>query len=163
MQTFVFTAGQHRNKRNNVIQSKQQNNNPIIITIYLLLSGDIHQCPGPNTGDTTLNKDEKSSTPVSQVRGYHSESMVIEYTHQRNLLPHICCPGTKDGLVEVCRLGVGSVGAGERRPGALGAAGVGDGGAGDWDRPSLGTHGEGEAAVAMGKVFAFPHRISNPT
>lgn len=49
------------------------------------------------------------------------------------------------------------------RPGALRPAGVADGGAGDWDRPSLGVHGEGEAAVAMGKVFAFLQRVSNLT
>lgn len=130
MQTFVFTAGQHQHKRNSVIRSKQQNNNLTIITLYLLLSGDIHQCPGPTV---TLNKDEKCNIPVSQVRGYHSESTVIEFTHQPNLLPHVCCPGTEDGLVEVRRLGGGSVGAGERRPGALGAIGVGDGGIGARD------------------------------
>lgn len=29
--------------------SKRQNNNDLIISLYLLLSGDIHQCPGPET------------------------------------------------------------------------------------------------------------------
>ncbi len=93
MEVLVFTAVQHQHKHGSEVRGKCQRDNVIIITLYLLLSRDIHQCPGPNIGNVS---------------------------HQPNLLPQVCCLASEDGLVEVSRPGGGSVSAGSGAPGHRG-------------------------------------------
>ncbi len=63
MQPFVSTAGKHH-QRSGVTWGKHQQDNLIIITLYLLLSGDVHQCPGPSTGNA-LRRRETSRRAAS--------------------------------------------------------------------------------------------------
>ncbi|KAI4805087.1 hypothetical protein KUCAC02_009720 [Chaenocephalus aceratus] len=154
MQTFVLTAGQHQQhnlKRNNEVRDKRQGNCCIIITLYLLLSGDVHQCPGPTTRN--INREvTKSNNPVSQVHDTHRESNVIEHIHQPGVMPCVCCPGAGDGLVGLCLLGSGAAGAGERRSGTPGAVAVDEGSSGDRDRLAAFGHSVEDAPMAMEEV-----------
>ncbi|KAI9534131.1 hypothetical protein NQZ68_016849 [Dissostichus eleginoides] len=178
MQTFVLTAGQqqqqHNLKRNSEVRDKRQSNCRIILTLYLLLSGDVHQCPGPTTRN--INREvTKSNNPVSQVRDTHRESTVIEYIHQPNVMPCVCCPSGGDGLAKLCRLGSGTAGAEERRSGTprAVAVAVGEGSVRDRDRvrdrnrdrdrlAAFG-HSVEDTPMAMEKVSFDPHGISNLT
>ncbi|KAK1894555.1 Autophagy-related protein 9 [Dissostichus eleginoides] len=105
----------------------------------------------------------KSNNPVSQVRDTHRESTVIEYIHQPNVMPCVCCPSGGDGLAKLCRLGSGTAGAEERRSGTPRALAVGEGSVGDRDRLAAFGHSVEDTPMAMEKVSSDPHGISNLT
>lgn len=136
MQTFVNTAvGRDQHKRNNAVRGKHQSDSGIIIILYLLLSGDVHPCPGP------IFRDDSCKAPASAL-------VAIEGL----------------GLIRHRPAG-GSINDGERRsrtkraetPGLVSAEGL------DWPSFSAWTDGGGAVAVEEQTTTISLPCVSDPT
>lgn len=96
--TFIHPSLYKRVKKHSKPTTRLQQREALIITICLLLSGDIHPCPGPGLHHARLlnNLDPTSDSAVSQVRTCGSGALLpVEQTN----LPRSRSLGSGDGAL----------------------------------------------------------------
>lgn len=96
--TFIFPSLYFRAKRHSKPPARLQHSDALIIIICLLLSGNIHPCPGPFNIKMELEDsiiaDTIHTTTVLQVRTCCSE-LLFDYTQPTNL----ACSGSAGGAM----------------------------------------------------------------
>lgn len=114
--TFIFPSLYYRVKKHSKPPARLRHSDALIIIFCLLLSGDIHPCPGPfhtkMAEDVSIMADTIHTSTVSKVRTCCGESL-RDYTQPSNL------PFSGAAGVVVFARGV-VAGVGAARPGGLG-------------------------------------------
>lgn len=151
---FIFPSLYKSVKKRRKTTTRLRHSDALIIMICLMLSGDIHPCPGPlhtNPGkEVNTTVDVTCNTSISQVRSYCSDKSLLGHVQQSNLARRLCTSGhvgvlppARSVVPGVRVAAAGLLGAGVAQTGADGCQG---GRAGELRRKDCGDGGPASRA-----------------